>query len=94
MARLQSVRFVALWTRSGIVGKYVTIEALGIMLPKTDPEFKQIVDGEMKRLPSSHPNGKLWPPIGISACLPVTRLASSISRQNASHCSPLQSHPP
>ena len=33
-----------------VVGKFLTVEALSIMLAKDDPEFKQIVDDEMKRL--------------------------------------------
>jgi glutamate/aspartate transport system substrate-binding protein len=33
-----------------VVGKYLTIEPLAIMLPKGDPEFKRVVDDEMKRL--------------------------------------------
>jgi len=33
-----------------VVGKFLTVEALAIMLSKDDPEFKQIVDDEMKRL--------------------------------------------
>lgn len=33
-----------------IVGKFLTIEPLAIMLPKDDPQFKKIVDDEMKRL--------------------------------------------
>jgi ABC-type amino acid transport substrate-binding protein len=33
-----------------VVGKLLTIEPLAIMLPKDDPEFKQLVDEEMKRL--------------------------------------------
>ncbi|WP_231402572.1 amino acid ABC transporter substrate-binding protein [Caenimonas aquaedulcis] len=33
-----------------IVGKYLTTEALAIMLPKNDPEFKKLVDDEMRRL--------------------------------------------
>ncbi len=36
--------------RFKVVGKFLTTEALGIMLPKSDPEFKQVVDAEMKRL--------------------------------------------
>jgi ABC-type amino acid transport substrate-binding protein len=36
-----------------VVGKYLTIEPLGIMLPKSDSEFKQVVDTEMKRLINS-----------------------------------------
>ena len=33
-----------------VVGKFLTVEALAIMLSKDDPEFKQIVDEEMRRL--------------------------------------------
>jgi ABC-type amino acid transport substrate-binding protein len=33
-----------------VVGKFLTIEPLAIMLPKNDPEFKKIVDEEMKLL--------------------------------------------
>lgn len=33
-----------------VVGKFLTIEPLAIMMSKDDPQFKQIVDDEMKRL--------------------------------------------
>jgi len=33
-----------------VVGKFLTIEALAIMLSKEDPEFKHLVDDEMRRL--------------------------------------------
>ena len=33
-----------------VVGKFLTIEALAIMLSKEDPEFKHLVDEEMRRL--------------------------------------------
>jgi len=33
-----------------VVGKYLTIDPLGIMLSRTDTEFKQLVNDEMKRL--------------------------------------------
>lgn len=33
-----------------VVGKFLTVEPLAIMLPKNDPEFKAILDHEMKRL--------------------------------------------
>ncbi len=33
-----------------VVGKFLTIEPLAIMMSKADPELKQIVDDEMKRL--------------------------------------------
>jgi len=36
-----------------VIGKFLTIEPLAIMLPKNDPEFKKIVDDEMKRLINS-----------------------------------------
>ncbi len=36
-----------------VVGKFLTTEPLAIMLPKNDPEFKKLVDSEMKRLISS-----------------------------------------
>ncbi|NJS36157.1 MAG: amino acid ABC transporter substrate-binding protein [Brachymonas sp.] len=32
------------------VGKFLTTEPLAIMLPKNDPQFKRLVDDEMKRL--------------------------------------------
>lgn len=37
-------------SRLKIVGKYLTVEALAIMLPRNDPEFKALVDSEMKRM--------------------------------------------
>ncbi|MEP7099160.1 MAG: amino acid ABC transporter substrate-binding protein [Burkholderiales bacterium] len=33
-----------------VVGKFLTIEALAIMMSKDDPELKQVVDEEMRRL--------------------------------------------
>lgn len=39
--------------RLKVVGKFLTIEPLAIMMSKSDPEFKQIVDDEMKRLVAS-----------------------------------------
>ena len=36
-----------------VIGKFLTIEPLAIMLPKDDPDFKKIVDDEMKRLINS-----------------------------------------
>jgi len=36
--------------RLKVVGKFLTIEPLAVMLSKSDPEFKQLVDEEMKRL--------------------------------------------
>lgn len=65
-----------------VVGKYLTIEPLGIMLPKNDPEFKQIVDTEMKRLINAREALALhdrWftrpiPPKGRSLDLPMNYL--------------------
>jgi glutamate/aspartate transport system substrate-binding protein len=37
-----------------VIGKFLTVEPLAIMLPKNDPEFKAILDHEMKRLIVSH----------------------------------------
>lgn len=39
--------------RFRVVGKLLTIEPLAIMLPKDDPEFKAIVDDEMRHLINS-----------------------------------------
>ena len=36
-----------------VVGKFLTTEPLAIMLPKNDPEFKKLVDDEMRRLIAS-----------------------------------------
>jgi glutamate/aspartate transport system substrate-binding protein len=36
-----------------VVGRFVTTEPLAIVLPKNDPEFKKLVDGEMRRLVAS-----------------------------------------
>lgn len=33
-----------------VIGKFLTVEPLAIMLPKGDPEFKSILDNEMKRM--------------------------------------------
>jgi len=36
-----------------IVGKYLTIEALGIMISRDDPDLKRLLDAEMRRLIST-----------------------------------------
>ena len=41
-----------------VVGKFLTTEPLAIMLPKNDPEFKKVVDAEMRRLIQS---GEIYP---------------------------------
>ena len=40
-------------TKLKVVGKYLTLEPLSIVMSKSDPELKAIVDEEMKRLISS-----------------------------------------
>lgn len=41
-------------TKLKVIGKFLTIEPLAIVLNKNDPEFKNIIDNEMKRLIRSH----------------------------------------
>lgn len=36
-----------------VVGRFITTEPLAIMLPKNDPEFKKMIDDEMRRLITS-----------------------------------------
>ena len=65
-----------------VVGKFLTTEPLAIMLPKNDPEFKKLVDEEMKRLIRSreiYPIYDKWfakpiPPNNTSLNLPVSYL--------------------
>ena len=65
-----------------VVGKFLTIEPLAIMLPKDDPEFKKMVDDEMRRLVLSHeihPIYERWfqrpiPPNNASLNLPMSYL--------------------
>jgi ABC-type amino acid transport substrate-binding protein len=65
-----------------VVGKFLTTEPLAIMLPKNDPEFKKIIDDEMKRLIRSreiYPIYEKWfaqpiPPNNSVLNLPVSYL--------------------
>jgi ABC-type amino acid transport substrate-binding protein len=65
-----------------VIGKFLTIEPLAIMLPKGDPEFKKIVDDEMKRLITSreaHTIYERWfskpiPPKNTALNLPMNYL--------------------
>lgn len=65
-----------------VVGKFLTTEPLAIMLPKNDPEFKKLVDMEMKRLISSREIYAIYdkwftqpvPPKNITLGLPVSYL--------------------
>lgn len=65
-----------------VVGKFLTTEPLAIMLPKNDPEFKKIVDEEMKRLIRSREIYAIYdkwfakpiPPANTALNLPVSYL--------------------
>lgn len=65
-----------------VVGKFLTIEPLAIMLPKNDPEFKKIVDEEMKQLVKSREAYAIYdkwfmkpiPPKDTSLSLPMNYL--------------------
>ena len=65
-----------------IVGRFMTTEPLAIMLPKDDPEFKKLVDNEMRRLITSneiHAIYDKWftqpiPPGNTALNLPVSYL--------------------
>jgi len=65
-----------------VVGKFLTTEPLAIMLPKNDPEFKKLVDDEMRHLISSkeiYPIYDKWfqkpiPPKNTPLNMPVSYL--------------------
>jgi ABC-type amino acid transport substrate-binding protein len=65
-----------------VVGKFLTIEPLAIMLSKSDPAFKKVVDDEMKRLIRSGEAETLYnrwfmkpiPPRNVSMNLPMNYL--------------------
>ncbi|HEX6704176.1 MAG TPA: amino acid ABC transporter substrate-binding protein [Albitalea sp.] len=69
-------------SRLKVIGKFLTIEPLAIMLPKNDPEFKKVVDEEMKRLISTreaHAIYERWfakpiPPKNTALNLPMNYL--------------------
>ncbi|HEY2927511.1 amino acid ABC transporter substrate-binding protein [Piscinibacter sp.] len=69
-------------TKLKVVGKFLTIEPLAMMLSKDDPEFKKIVDDEMKRLIASreaHAIYERWflkpiPPKNTALNLPMSYL--------------------
>lgn len=66
-------------TQLSVVGKFLTIDALAIMMPKDDPEFARIVNDEMRQLIRSgeaqHLYGKWFlapiPPRGVSMNIPM-----------------------
>lgn len=65
-----------------VIGKFLTIEPLAIMLPKNDPEFKTLLDNEMKRLIVSREANAIYdrwftkpiPPKNTSLNLPMNYL--------------------
>jgi len=65
-----------------VVGRFLTTEPLAIMLPRNDPEFKKMVDDEMRRLIVSreiYPLYDKWfarpiPPMNTPLNLPVSYL--------------------
>lgn len=65
-----------------VVGKFLTTEPLAIMLPKNDPDFKKLVDDEMRRLIVSkdiYPIYDKWfmkpiPPKNTSLNMPMSYL--------------------
>lgn len=65
-----------------VVGKFLTIEPLAIMMSKSDPAFKKVVDDEMKRLIRSGEAETLYnrwfmkpiPPRNVSMNLPMNYL--------------------
>ena len=65
-----------------VVGRFMTTEPLAIMLPKGDPDFKKLVDDEMRRLITSreiHAIYEKWftqpiPPSNTTLNLPVSYL--------------------
>ncbi len=68
--------------RYKVVGQFLTVEALAIMFSKDDPEFKRIVDEEMKRLISSKEANAIYakwflrpiPPQNASLDMPMNYL--------------------
>ena len=69
-----------------VVGKFLTTEPLAIMLPKNDPEFKKLIDDEMRRLIVSkeiQPVYDKWflqpiPPNNTALSLPVSYLLKDV----------------
>ncbi len=69
-------------SRLKVVGKFLTVEPLAVMLSKADPEFKQLIDDEMKRLIVSrevYPVYERWfaapiPPKNTALNIPINYL--------------------
>lgn len=72
--------------RLKVVGKFLTVEALAVMISKDDPEFKQMVDDEMKRLVVSreaHGLYERWftapiPPKNVPLNIPMSYLLKDL----------------
>ena len=71
-----------------VVGKFLTIEPYGIMMSKDDPEFKKLVDDEMRRLITSREAYAMYerwflkaiPPKNTSLNLPMNYLLKDFWR--------------
>ena len=71
-----------------VVGKFLTVEPLAIMLTKNDPEFKRIVDDEMRRLIASREAYAIYdkwfvrpiPPRNVALELPMNYLLKDFWR--------------
>ena len=69
-----------------VVGKFLTTEPLAIMLSKNDPEFKKLIDDEMRRLITSkeiQPIYNKWflaaiPPNSKALNMPVSYLLKDV----------------
>ena len=69
-----------------VVGRFITIEPLAIMLPPNDPEYKRVVDEEMKRLITSHQAHAMFerwfsqpiPPTNLNLSLPMNYLLKDL----------------
>ncbi|WP_395703347.1 amino acid ABC transporter substrate-binding protein [Aquabacterium sp.] len=76
-----------------VVGKFLTIEPLAIALSKDDPEFKRIVDEEMRRLVLSREAYKLYerwfqqpiPPKNVNLNLPMNYLLKDFWKYPTDH---------
>lgn len=76
-----------------VVGKFLTTEPLAIMLPKNDPEFKKLIDDEMRHLIFSkeiYPIYDKWfqkpiPPKNTALAMPVSYLLKDSWKYPSDH---------
>ena len=75
-----------------VVGKFLTIEPLAIMLSKDDPDFKRLVDDEMRRMITGSREAvalyERWftkpiPPRNTALNLPMSHLLKDFWRETA-----------